>query len=313
MQAPEPYRRPALLFNKHIETIYPAIVRRVPFIAPSYQRIPTPDSDFLDLEWYEHQSKKLVIISHGLEGNSQRAYVRGMARAFVSHGFDALTWNYRGCGNEMNRQPRFYHSGATDDLDGVVQHAIRQQQYEFICLVGFSLGGNLTLKYLGEPYASKSSIHKAVAISVPLDLDSSCTALSTVANKMYVNRFLRSLKKKVSTKAQIMSLPIETNLTKINTLRQFDDVVTAPLHGFRDASDYYAKNSSINFLSDIKSPTLIINALNDPFLSPACYPKSNNPNIKTLWPRHGGHVGFTSFNKNGLYWSELQALNFCHY
>ena len=312
MQAPEPYRRPALLVNRHIETIYPAVVRQVKFIPTNHKRISTPDADFLDVSWYKRQSRKLVIISHGLEGNQERAYIKGMARAFVNQGFDALTWNYRGCGSEMNKQPRFYHSGATEDLHCIVQHALAQNQYEFIGLVGFSLGGNLTLKYLGEPHATVDTINAAVAISVPLDLDASCRALSAPANWMYVNRFLTSLKKKVKRKAQIMPMPIETNLGGIQSLRLFDDVVTAPLHGFRDAADYYAQNSAIKFLPNIKCRTLIINALNDPFLSPECYPKPDNHKVSTLYPNQGGHVGFTSFGKNGLYWSELQALNFCN-
>lgn len=132
-----------------METIYPALFRKVQLPPYKRERILTPDGDFLDLDWIKKDSSKLVIISHGLEGNSQRAYIKGMVRAFTSQGFDALAWNYRGCSEQTNLQRRFYHSGATDDLDYIVQHAI-SKNYKQIYMIGFSLGGNLTLKYLGE-------------------------------------------------------------------------------------------------------------------------------------------------------------------
>jgi uncharacterized protein len=305
------YQRPYLLFNKHLETIYPALLRRVSTPVGQVERINTADQDFLDLDWYRQQAKKLIIISHGLEGNSKRAYVLGMVQAFWHLGYDALAWNYRGCGTEMNKIPRFYHSGATDDLDCVVQHAMTMNCYQEIYLIGFSLGGNLTLKYLGEPFPSNAYIKKAVAISVPLELSSSCDVLSTRANWLYVNRFLNSLKRKVHIKSAIMPMPITPNLKAIRTLREFDNQVTGPLHGFKDAADYYARNSSLYFLPNVQSQTLIINALNDPFLSPACFPHTiTNSAITTLYPKQGGHVGFTQFNANGLYWSEIQAIRF---
>lgn len=306
-----PYKRPALLFNRHVETVYPALFRKVPTVESIQKRINTPDDDFLDLDWYSTRSNKLVIISHGLEGNSKRAYVLGMVNAFIRAGYDAIAWNYRGCSHELNRRPRFYHSGATDDLNTVVEHVQTLNHYSDISLVGFSLGGNLTLKYLGEKHNSVRSIRSAVAISTPLDLASSCQALSQPANWMYVKRFLISLKKKASAKAKVMTLPIKTDLDSISTLRQFDDQITAPLHGFADAEDYYAKCSSLPFLDSIQTRTLVISALNDPFLSPACYPVNKNyEHVKLEFPRHGGHVGFTTFNRNGLYWSELRARRF---
>jgi predicted alpha/beta-fold hydrolase len=306
-----PYKRPALLFNRHLETIYPSLFRKIPAIPCTSTRIATPDDDFLDLDWYTTGGNKLVIISHGLEGNSKRAYVLGMVRAFTALGYDALAWNYRGCSPELNRKPRFYHSGATDDLNTLVDHARSLNRYDEISLVGFSLGGNLTLKYLGEQYPSGRLIHKAVAISTPLDLVSSCDALAKPANWMYVKRFLTSLKRKVIEKSKVMKLPISTDLDAINTLRAFDDQVTAPLHGFRDADDYYKKNSALPYLGHIPNNTLILSALNDPFLSVECYPdKINNSNVTLEFPDHGGHVGFTTFNQNGLYWSELRATSF---
>ena len=304
------YRRPAFLFSGHLETIYPALMRSID-VSYERERISTPDQDFLDLDWLRQNSKRLVIISHGLEGNSSRGYMKGMARACFGQGFDVLAWNFRGCSNEMNRQLRFYHSGATEDLDAVVTHA-RNQGYTEIYLVGFSLGGNLTLKYLGEkkPWPE---LRRAIVFSTPLDLYSSCLKISKPANRIYAKRFLSSLKDKVRCKSAIMMGLDLKNLDKVKTILDFDDRYTAPLHGFSDAMDYYTKCSSIHFIQSITVPTLIVNAANDPFLSELCYPVAlcvNHSFIKLESPKHGGHVGFAQFNKNGLYWSEERALSF---
>jgi predicted alpha/beta-fold hydrolase len=306
------YNPPFFLFNAHLETIFPSVTRRVNDIKYERERITTSDDDFLDLDWVRHGSKKLVIISHGLEGNSTRAYIRGMARAFFGFGYDALAWNYRGCSDEMNKQRRFYHSGATDDLDTVIHHAIAQKKYEEICLIGFSLGGNITLKYLGERQPDPI-IKKAVAISVPLNLHTSCEKISLRSNWVYSNRFLKSLKKKVKTKAALRNDIDITNIDKLKTLREFDDAYTAPLHGYKDAIHYYTECSSIRFVKNITIPALIINAKNDPFLSDDCYPSEmlkDHPYVIFESPERGGHVGFIQLGKNGLYWSEARAIAF---
>ncbi|MBX2910686.1 MAG: alpha/beta fold hydrolase [Cyclobacteriaceae bacterium] len=306
------YARPRLLFTNHLETIYPAVARKVGGANYQRERITTPDQDFLDLDWLKQNSRQLVIISHGLEGNTQRAYVRGMARAFHEMGHDVLAWNYRGCSGEMNRQLRFYHSGATDDLDVVVRHALGTGRYLSLSFIGFSLGGNLTLKYLGEKGGQLDKrVHRAVAISVPLDLHASCMAISRYF--LYSQRFLKSLKKKVLAKAKTRPELETGGIHRIKNLIQFDDAYTAPLHHFASAVDYYEKCSSIHFIGDIKIPTLIVNAQNDPFLSTTTHGHpalSGNPMVKFENPRHGGHVGFALFNQNGLYWSELKALDF---
>lgn len=305
-----PYTPPGILFNRHLETIYPSLLRSVKLQPGERERITTPDDDFLDLDWYRQEAKRCVIISHGLEGNSTRSYILGMAKAFFQSGYDVLTWNYRGCGEEMNRQLRFYHSGATDDLRTVVSHV--QLRYKEIYLIGFSLGGNITLKYLGEGSVPEE-IKKAVAISVPLNLHTSCLVISQPSNWIYTQRFLRSLTKKVKAKPKLKDVLDLAKLGTIRNLMEFDDHFTGPLHGFRDAIDYYTQCSSIHFLAGISTPTLIVNAQNDPFLSPDCYPiniEKQNPNIIFESPANGGHVGFSLFNKNGLYWSEMRALSF---
>ncbi len=306
------YHSPSLFFNAHLETIYPSLMRSVVLQPYQRERIETDDNDFLDLDWLTQGSKKLVIISHGLEGNSQRAYIKGMAKAFFTNGVDTLAWNYRGCGEEMNKQLRFYHSGATDDLDSVIQHAIKKNRYDSIYLIGFSLGGNLTLKYLGERTAH-SIIKKSIVFSVPLNLHSSCLQISKPSNWMYSNRFLKSLKNKIIQKSKVMEGININGMEKIRSLIQFDDHFTAPLHGYSNAIDYYKQCSALYFLKNISIPAHIVNAQNDPFLSEDCYPEEqlkNHAFITFESPKHGGHVGFAQFNKNGLYWSEARALRF---
>ena len=306
------YNRPKWLFNGHLETIHPSLFRKATAPPPIKERIDTSDGDFLDLDWYRQNKSKLVIISHGLEGNSTRAYMIGMVNTFLGKGYDVLTWNFRSCSEEMNKQVIFYHSGATYDLDLVVQHAIKN--YEEINLIGFSLGGNLTLKYLGEKGNTIPKLHKGVAISVPLHLGSSSRKISEMENTLYSKRFLRSLKKKVIDKslAHPGQIPVET-LRNIKTLADFDDFFTGPLHGFADAEEYYEVNSSLYFLDQIKVPTLVLNALNDPFLSEKCFPTSLAKSLDQVYfefPKHGGHVGFSPENSSKPYYSEQRAVEF---
>lgn len=308
------YEAPFIYFSAHLETILPALFRKVKDVHYQRERIHTPDDDFLDLDWLHNDSESLAIISHGLEGSSTRPYIKGMARAFSQRGYDVLAWNFRGCSDQMNKQLRFYHSGATDDLDLVIDHALTKN-YKNIYLIGFSLGGNLSLKYVGEHGEKiKPQIKKAVAFSVPLDLYSSCVKISETSNYVYSRRFLNNLKAKVISKAAVMPEVLKTEKLKdIKTLKDFDDNYTAPLHGFKNALEYYKACSSISFLESITIPTLIVNAKNDPFLSEQCYPENQLKNHKYITfetPEKGGHVGFTEFNKEGLYWSEKRALKF---
>ncbi|MCM0041651.1 MAG: alpha/beta fold hydrolase [Algoriphagus sp.] len=306
------YQRPKYLFNGHLETVYPAIFRKVELIPTQKERIETHDGDFLEIDWHQRGNSKLVVISHGLEGNSSRAYILGMAKEALKNGFDVLAWNYRGCGVELNRKAIFYHSGATYDLETIIQHA--SKKYEEIFLIGFSLGGNLVLKYLGEKRERTQKIKKGVAISVPLDLGSSCDQISRTGFGLYTQRFLKTLRQKVEKKAE--SFPAEYNLTKfssIRTLRDFDNTFTGPLHGFGDAEEYYQKNSSLQFLVGISVPTLILNAKNDPFLSPSCYPTELAKTLNQVYfefPSHGGHVGFMSSNSTKRLYSETRAVEF---
>ncbi|HMP99056.1 MAG TPA: alpha/beta fold hydrolase [Cyclobacteriaceae bacterium] len=308
------YQAPKFLFNKHLETIYPALFRKVDLAAYKRERIELQDQDFLDLDWLVQSSEKLVILCHGLEGNSTRHYIKGMAKVFYEHDYDILALNYRGCSGESNRLNRFYNSGSTEDLDEVLQHVLKTRSYKKIFLIGFSLGGNLILKFLGEgKYSSAKRIQGAVAFSTPVDLYNSCLELLKASNKMYNQYFLRSLKKKIREKAsQNGNLDLK-GLKHIKSLIDFDDYYTAPLHGYRDARHYYSECNALQFLEHIQTPSLLVNAMNDPFLSETCYPtkafkKHSWLTIET--PQQGGHVGFTKFNRNNLFWSEERAFNF---
>ncbi len=303
---------PLIQFNGHLQTIVPSVFRKVDGINYQRERIDTPDNDFLDLDWSLRGSSKLVILSHGLEGSSDRGYIMGMVAQFDQLGWDSLAWNYRGCSGEINRQLRFYHSGATDDLDCVIQHAVSSGRYQEICLLGFSLGGNLTLKYLGEQPSLPAPLSRAIVFSVPLDLHHSCLKLMQGFSKVYSYRFLRKLKRKVRAKAELY--PGIFDLKKmegINRLIDFDDAFTGPVHGFKSAVDYYESCSAQKFMYDIEIPTLIVNARNDPFLSEQCYPQQklkHHPYVQLLIPGLGGHVGFRT--KSGHYKSEELAVQF---
>ncbi|MCF6352367.1 MAG: alpha/beta fold hydrolase [Cyclobacteriaceae bacterium] len=307
------YQKPFFIGGAHIETVIPNIFRKVKVTPTNTERIITPDDDFLDLDWHKAGSDSLVIVSHGLEGSSESQYVAGMAKYFNKKNIDVLGWNYRGCSGEMNLTTKFYHSGATYDLETIVKHSIGKG-YTKIVLVGFSLGGNLTLKFLGEAPGKYSQVCCGVAFSVPLDLSSSCTEISKFKNKLYAIRFLKRLKKKIRAKHKLMGDKFPLNgIDGITDLRTFDNVFTGPLHGFKNAEDYYAKSSALFYLDKIEIPTLIVNSLNDPFLPAECYPIQKLKDHKQVWfetPNHGGHVGFGSAAKDGSYWSERRAYEF---
>ncbi len=306
---------PFYLFNGHLQTIFPSILRTVNDVIYQRERVTTPDQDFLDLDWSEVDSDALLILSHGLEGDAGRPYIKGMVKTFNAAGISALAWNYRSCSGEPNNLLSSYHLGATQDLDFVIRYALKQKKYRTIYLGGFSAGGNITLKYLGEaPENVPAEVKKAVAFSVPCDLKSSATQISRPENRIYLQRFLKSLRLKLEQKLPIANGQIElSDYHKIKDFQAFDDRFTAPLHGFASADDYYARSSSKAYLKSIKVPTLLVNALNDPFLSEACFPVAEaeaNPNLFLEMPKYGGHVGFSLDFRKGTYYSEKRALAF---
>ena len=305
------YRAPLWLPDGHTQSIYPALFRKIPLTHSHSERMELPDGDFLDVDWHMRSEalheKPLLIVSHGLEGSSRRHYVTGLIRSMPE--VNALAWNYRSCSGDPNRNLRFYHSGATDDLDFVIQQAVARGVKD-IYLAGFSLGGNLSLKWLGEN-AKKASqfVRKAVAFSVPLHLSSSSQQLTRRENRLYTHRFLQTLLEKVTEKSARYPMDITPSmLTSIRSLYDFDNVITGPLHGFKDAEDYYERNSSLYFLADIQVPTLIVNAKNDPFLSQECLPEQIDSDfVQIELPDSGGHCGFYPRNYRGQTWAEQRA------
>ncbi|MEL6824159.1 MAG: alpha/beta fold hydrolase, partial [Calditrichota bacterium] len=270
----ETYRPPRFLWNGHLQTIFPNLTRKVEGVQYDRERINTPDSDFLDLDWSRVGSDSLVVVSHGLEGSAQREYVLGIAWSFNRRNVDMVGVNCRGCSGEPNRLLRYYNSGSSDDLHTALLHISETYSYKKIALVGFSMGGNITLKYLGEQGKEMlPELAAAAVFSVPCDLGASCRQLQLKANYIYRKRFLLKLREKVRIKMELMPGQIsDENYSSIKSLADFDDRYTAPLHGYTSADDYYNKCSSKHFIPHITLPTLIVNAKNDPFLPNESYP-----------------------------------------
>lgn len=306
------FHPPAFLRNAHVQTILPVLLSWRSTLTFQPEQIELEDGDFLELGWARAGRSRLAIITHGLEGSASAGYIRAMATTMVAAGWDALVWNFRGCGPVLNRLLRFYHSGDTGDLRSVIAHAAAF--YQKIALIGFSLGGNVTLKYLGEPSVHLSVV-AAAAISTPVDLASSARKLDEHrGNRFYLDRFLRSLIAKVEAKAS--RFPEEINVAgarAIRTFQEFDDRYTARLHGFRDAAHYWSVSSSRPYLPQITVPTLLLNALDDPFLDTPSFPyaeaeASNALHLET--PTHGGHVGFVDLRRGWQPWSEWRVAAF---
>ena len=305
------YTPPFPFKNRHFNTIYSSLFRKKKSVIFKRKRIETPDNDFLDIDLIENQSKKIVVLCHGLEGSSSSKYIMATASLLSENGYAVAAMNYRFCSGEINRQLITYHSGRTEDLQTVITSLL--PDYDEIYLVGFSLGGNLVLKYNGDGvFLIDPKIKASVAVSVPVDLYGSAIELQLRQNQLYTWRFLRTLSKKIRLKHKQYPKEVDKELLKkVKKLIDFDEYYTSKLNGFRDAQDYYAKASSKQFLSSIKNPTLLINALDDPFLSASCFPyeeAKKNPYFHLMCPQYGGHVGFIS--KGAYYWSELQILNF---
>ena len=298
--------------TEHVQTMIGAFLRRRYRTEFEPERLELDDGDFLDLRWLRQGHDRLVILSHGLEGNAEQGYVRGMAAAANAAGWDALAWNFRGCGDDPNRLVRLYHSGATEDLKPVIERAAAN--YSRIALIGFSLGGNLTLKYLGEAPPHPAVI-AGVAISAPVDLAASARMLDQRwSNRIYLRRFIGSLIAKVEAKA--LQFPSEIDATGSRALRsfqEFDDRYTSRLHGFRDAADYWKQASARQYLHQITVPALLLNARDDPFLAPECFPfpeAEQNPCLFLEAPASGGHLGFIEYVGGLRPWFEHRVIQF---
>jgi hypothetical protein len=307
------YSPPPFFASGHLQTIF-ANVRRVPSVNYRRERLTTSDDDFLDIDACYIGSDRTAIITCGLEGNSCRPYVLGMVRVLLRNGWNAVVWNFRGCSGEPNKKLRSYHCGDTDDLHAVLRFVVKETNSRKIAMIGFSAGGNMLMKFLGEqgigaaPYVSA-----AVGVSVPCDLAGAVQKMGMRSNRLYTMRFLRMLRKKLLIKKQLFPGALPNHIKRIKTFFDFDSAYTAPAHGFRDAYDYYYKSSCRPYLPNIEVPSLLLNALDDPLLSRSCFPfpeAESSPRLYLETPRHGGHVGFVSFNDHDEYWSETRTLEF---
>jgi uncharacterized protein len=310
------FKVPLLQWNGHLQSIVPSIFRKVNFNYARRERLELADGDFVDLDWSseQKQSNKLVIITHGLEGDSTRHYVTGVAKLFSENGYDAVGWNCRSCSGELNRLARFYHHGDANDLRAVINYAVEKYQYQQIVLIGFSMGGSLTLRAIAEfPDHVPIQVKATISFSVPCSLKGSVDALSTKENRIYLNRFLRKLGKKIKTKAAIYPELIDAKgYDTIRSFIEFDNRYTAPLHGFSSALDFYEKASVGPLLHQISIPSLIVQAQNDPFLLPNCMPievATNNNFVYLEMPLVGGHCGFREKGRESS-WAETRALAF---
>jgi len=302
--------------SKHFNTVYRTLFNNIT-IDYQRKRMETKDGDFMDLDFSTVNSPNIVLIIHGLEGSSNSNYVTSLTKICNENNLDVAAVNLRGCSEEPNRLLSSYHSGKTEDLTEIIDFIDNNYVYKSLHIVGFSLGGNITLKYLGEKGNHvPSKIRSAVTVSVPCDLKGSSESLAKIWNTVYMQRFLISLKKKSLIKLKQFpdAFLTKKNIEKVKTFYDFDNLYTAPAHGFHDAFDYWKKSSSKQFIPNIKTPSLLITSLDDPFLSKSCIPVQESKNHKYFnleVTKYGGHVGFNSNLKNdNRYWLENRIVQF---
>jgi predicted alpha/beta-fold hydrolase len=304
------------LKNGHVETIKASVIPRKTRVKYQREEITTADGDFLHLDWAHSKapSKKLIVLSHGLEGSSNAFYIKLCVEHFTRQGFDCLAWNQRSCSGKINKSVIFYHSGSTYDLKTVIDHITTNREYDEINMVGFSLGGSVTLKYLGEQSQQiHPSIKSATVFSTPLCLQSSSRQLAQgPMSFVYSYWFFKTIKPKLRQKRDLLSEHgIDVNkILKINRMHELDEHFTAPLHQFESVEDFYQKTSAINYINDIKVPTLIVNAINDPVLTPISYTKDSIKDNDLLHLEildRGGHLGFSKCKDTKTYWPARKA------
>ena len=315
-----PYRAPHWLPGGHVQTIYAALLLPRAQLAYRRERWDTPDGDFIDLDWVDEPSlvtrhSSLVVLFHGLEGSSHSHYSLALMAALRRGGMRGAVVHFRGCGGEPNRLPRAYHSGDAREIDWILRRLRAQNGAAPLFAAGVSLGGNALLKWLGESGDSAFPvINAAVAISAPLDLMAAGDALGQGFNLIYARNFLKTLRAKSLAKlVRFPGLYDAAAVRESRTLREFDNLVTAPLHGYKDTDDYWTRASSKPGLKNVRVPTLVINARNDPFLPPPALPGAADVSaaVTLEQPEEGGHVGFVSGTFPGnLDWLPRRVLAF---
>ncbi len=302
---------PFWLINGHFQTIIPGFEDKKGLMPYQRERFKLEDEDFIDLDWIRQGADKLVLLIHGLEGNSQRIYVRKMAQFFADKQWNVLAWNARSCSGEMNHAFRLYEHGEIGDLTEVIQTL---GEYKQIVLIGFSMGGSIVLNYLGRiGDALPPNVTHGIAISTPCNLGDCADKLDQKSNFLYKNKFKRKLTAKITRKAA--QYPGKIDLSKMEEVtcwRDIDEFYSAPINGYQDADDFYAQASAGHFVHGVTIPTLLINSTNDPILTPSCSPieiARKHPKFYLELTTSGGHVSFPTTKKQG-YWLGNRILSF---
>lgn len=291
------YAAPAWLPGGHLQTIFPATCVAKPKVTYRRERWQTPDGDFIDIDFVDGKAgQPFVVLFHGLEGSSNSHYARALMAHIASLGWSGAVPHFRGCSGELNHAPRFYHSGDAEEVGWIVRRLANERKSQMpskFYAVGVSLGGNALLRWLGESQHQAEVVDAACAVSAPLDLAGGGAALSRGVNRIYTRAFLQTLKPKCLQKLkQFPDLFDRDAMLGARNLYEFDNIVTAPLHGYRDTDDYWNRASAKHVLTDITVPTLVLNARNDPFLPAHHLPRTASAHVTLDYPAHGGHVGF---------------------
>ncbi len=304
--------RPAWwLPGPHLQTLWPTLLRRRPRLALQRERLELTDGDFLDLSWTGPATGPVVLVLHGLEGSLHSHYAAGLLDTLARSGYRACLVHFRGCSGEPNRLPRSYHSGDTGDVQAVAEH-IRAScgRYPYAA-VGFSLGGNVLLKWLGEQ-GSLAPVERAVAVSVPFVLNDAALRLRQGFSRVYERHLIGKLQAKFRAKFRNLACPLQVDVGTLRSFRRFDDQVTAPLHGFSGVDDYYRRASSRQYLALIRVPTLLLHAADDPFMYPHTVPGAHElaESVELELAARGGHVGFIAgrWPARAEYWLEHRIL-----
>lgn len=306
------FKPPWWFANPHLQTIWQTFFRRQPDVVTQRERFLLPDGDFLDLDWAGYDGEPIVIVLHGVAGSINSPYAKGILRAVVDHGWCGVFVHSRGCSGVPNRLPRNYHSAETSDLNAVVQDLMKRYPGRPIAAVGFSMGGNVLLKWLGET-GKDNPLAGAVAVSVPFELENSANHINQGINRFYQWYVLREIRAIVAKKLKVVKPPIAINPDEINSFWDYDNKITAPLHGFADARDYYTKGSARQYLKRVQIPTLLLHSSDDPFMTKDVIAQANelSPNLTLELSDFGGHVGFVTGSPwKPIYWLEERIPEF---
>ena len=295
------------LKNPHLQTLWP-VVSNWRQLQSRPERLELGDGDFLDLNWFDNKGP-LVVVVHGLEGSLQSTYAKAMMTALQKNGFHGVFMHFRGCSGEPNRLDRAYHSGETGDIQTVINHVRKAAGKPVHAVIGYSLGGNALLKWLGER-GENAPVERAVAVSIPFNLNDAARRLTQGLSRCYQRYLLHSLKKSYLRKFLNRPSPISVNLENLQTFRHFDHQITAPLHGFSGVDDYYQRSSSGQYLKNIRRNTLIIHSIDDPFMFPESIPDESllSECVILELSRQGGHVGFISGKILPIRWLEQRVI-----